>query len=287
MEDSLSRQSLKWLMGRDTMEKFLQGAFIIIGSLSFILVAGFCLRLPWTLGLWPWAASVSSLPYTFLGAIIAAIAASLLWIGFSGELGTLVGGAINLIVFYTGLTISLFLLFLQKGDQRLLIGALLCAAGVFISIGILLWVRRYPIQDKRPMPLPVRVSFSIFVAILILVGNGVLLHTPNVFAWNLSIESSMLVGWFFIGASCYFLYGLLYPTWSNACGQLWAFLAYDIVLIIPFFLRFATSSPTQLPSLAVNTVVLVYSAALAVYYFFVHKATRIWGKSREAVAASN
>jgi len=269
------------------MEKNLQGVFITISSLSLILVAGFYLKLPWMLSLWPWAASTESLSYNFLCAIVAAVAASLLWIGLSGELGTLVGGAIHLIVFYTGLVICLFVLFLQKGDQLHLVGALLCAAGVLISIGILLWVRRYPIQDKQPMPQPVRISFGVFVVILILVGNSILLHVPNIFAWNLSIESSLLVGWFFIGASCYFIYGLLYPTWSNACGQLWAFFAYDIVLIIPFFLRFATSSPSQLPSLVVNLGVLLYSAALAVYYFFVHQPTRIWGKSHGAVATSH
>lgn len=267
------------------MEKFLQGAFITIGSLSLVLVASFYLKLPWILSLWPWANS--SLPYNFLGAIVAAIAASLLWIGLSGEFGTLVGGAANLIVFYTGLSISLLLLFLQKGDQSHFIGALFCAIGVFISIGILLLVRRYPVQDMQPIPLLVRVSFSIFVVILILVGIGVLLQIPNVFAWKLSTESAMLVGWFFIGAACYFLHGLLYPQWPNACGQLWAFLAYDIVLIIPFFLRFSVTSPAQLPSLMVNTLVLLYSAILAIYYFFVHKATRIWGKSSKVVAASN
>src|SRR5262249_17537366 len=116
---------------------------------------------------------------------------------------------------------------------------------------------------------------------------GVLLRIPNIFAWNLSTESAILVGWFFIGAACYFLHGLLYPRWSNACGQLWAFLAYDIVLIIPFFLHFSSSDPAQLPSLVINTLVLLYSAALAIYCFFVHKATRIWGKSSEVAAASS
>lgn len=267
------------------MEKIFQGVFITIGSLSLVLVASFCLKLPWVLSLWPWADS--PLPYDFLGAVVAAIAASLLWVGLSGEFGTLVGGAVHLIVFYTGLAVSLLLLSLQKGDQPHLIGGIFCATGVFISLGILLLVRRYPVQDVQPIPLLVRVSFSVFVAILILVGLGVLLRIPNIFAWGLSTESAMLVGWFFIGAACYFLHGLLYPGWSNACGQLWAFLAYDIVLLIPFSLHFSVSNPAQLPSLVINTLVLLYSAALAIYYFFVHKATRIWGKSSEVAAASN
>jgi hypothetical protein len=265
------------------MDRFLRNMLIIVGILSLILAAGFCLQLPWATRLWPWADS--SLPYVFLGSITAAAAASLLWIGLSGEFGTLVGGAIHLIVFYAGLALALFLLSQHKGDQRLLIGALLCAAGVLVSMGILLWVRRYPIQDRRSMPLLVRVSFVVFIMVLVSAGIAILLQIPNVFAWKLTPTSSVLIGCFFLGASCYFLYGLLRPGWQNSSGQLWAFLAYDLVLIIPFLLRFTTVNPERLPSLFINTVVLVYSGALAAYYLLVNKATRTWGKSSKAIIA--
>ena len=62
--------------------------------------------------------------------------------------------------------------------------------------------------------------------------------------------------------------------WQNACGQLWSFLAYDLVLIVPFLLRSATVSSAQLPSLIVNTLILVYSAALALYYLLIKQETR-------------
>ena len=127
------------------------------------------------------------------------------------------------------------------------------------------------------MPLPVRISFGLFAVVLVLAGCMILLQIPNAFAWKLIPTSSILIGCFFLAASCYFLYGLLRPSWQNACGQLWAFLAYDLVLIIPFLLRFASVSPERLPSLLVNTAVLVYSGALALYYLFVNKATRMWG----------
>ena len=233
------------------MNTILRTALVIVGSLSLILAAGFCLQLPWAVSLWPW--DNSFLPYLFLGAITTAAAASLLWIGLSGELGTAVGGALDQAVFYAGLASSLFLLFQQKGDQSLLTGALVCAAGALITLTLLLWFRRYPIRDSRPMPLPVRISFVVFVVLLVLVGSGILLQIPNVFAWKLSPTSSVLLGWFFLGAACYFLYGLVRPSWPKACGQLWAFLAYDLVLIVPFLLRFAIASPVQLPSLIINT----------------------------------
>jgi hypothetical protein len=265
------------------MVKLLRIAFIVIGSLSLILVAGFYLQLPWATSLWPRDNSFQI--YTFLGAITAAAGAALLWVGLSGELGTAVGGAINLAVFYTGLTISLYLLSNQRSDQHLLSAALFCAIGALVSVGLILWFSHYPIRGSQPIPPLVRVSFMVFIVLLLSVGCAIRLQIPNVFAWDLAPESSILLGCFFIAASCYFFYGLLRLSWYNACGQLWAFLAYDIVLIGLYLQRFATVGPYQRPSLIVNTAVLVYSAALAVYYLLVNKATRPWKNRSQAITA--
>ncbi len=261
------------------MDKILRTVLTIVGMLSLILAVGFCLQLPWAVRLWPWADSFS--PYLFLGSIATATAASLVWIGLSGELRTAAGGALHLAVFYAGLASSLFLLYQQGDNQNLLTGALVCAAGALASLTLLLWFRRYPLRDSRPMPLPVRISFGMFVVVLVLVGSGILLQIPNVFAWKLHPTSLALLGWFFLGAACYFLYGLVHPSWQMACGQLWAFLAYDLVLIVPYLLHFALARPEQLPSLLINTLVLLYSGALAIYYLLVKKTTRTWRKSSQ------
>ena len=83
----------------------------------------------------------------------------------------------------------------MMGEGRLA-GVLLCSAAVIVSLGIFLRFRRYPIEDKRPMPLPVRVSFGVFVIVLLLVGSALLLQVPNVFAWTLNPVSSALLGCF-------------------------------------------------------------------------------------------
>ena len=256
------------------MNKFLRTVLIIVGMVSIILAAGFCLQLPWIVQLWPWADSFS--PYLFLGSITAATAASLLWIGLSGELAAAAGGALHLTVFYAGLASSLLLLSRQGGEENLFTRALVCAVGAVVSLILLLWFRRYRLRDSRLMPMPVRVSFGVFVAVLLLAGIGILLHLPNMFAWRLHPTSSTLLGWFFLGAACYFLYGLLHPDWQMACGQLWAFLAYDLVLIVPYLLHFALARPEQMPSLIINTLVLVYSAALAFYYLLAKETMRSW-----------
>ena len=261
------------------MNKILRTVIVIVGMVSFILAAGFCLQLPWIVQLWPWADSFS--PYIFLGSITAATAASLLWIGLSGELATAAGGALHLTVFYAGLASSLFLLSRQEGDQHLFTRALVCAIGALVSLILLLWFRHYPLRDSQPMPLPVRVSFGVFVTVLVLAGCGILLHLPNAFGWKLHPTTSALLGWFFLGAACYFLYGLGHSGWQMACGQLWAFLAYDLVLIVPYLLHFAVARPEQMPSLLINTLVLVYSGALAIYYLLVKQTTRIWRKSSQ------
>ena len=266
------------------MDNILRTVLITIGMVSLILAVGFCSQLPWVVWLWPWVDTFS--PYLFLGSIAAATTASLLWIGLCGELRTVAGGALHLTVFNTGLASSLFLLFQQGGDHNLLTGAYVCIAGALVSLTMFLWFRRYPLQNSRPMPLLVRISFGVFVVVLVLVGAGILLQIPNVFAWKLKPTTSALLGWFFLGAACYFLYGLVHPSWQKACGQLWAFLAYDLVLIVPYLLHFAVARPAQLPSLLINTLVLLYSGALAIYYLLVKKETRTWRKSSQTPAAS-
>ena len=252
-------------------KRFYRTMFIMLGSMSIILTGGLCLHMSPLTGVLP---TTGSFPiHMFLASITASIGASLLWIGFSGELGAVAGGAIDLAVFYGALTIFQ-LLSLRDASQHPLAGVLLCVVGLIVSLAVFLGFRRYPIEDKRLMPLPVRVSFVMFTVVLILVGSALLLQVPNVFAWTLDPGSAALIGCFFLGSSCYFLYGLLFPRWQNACGQLWSFLAYDLVLIVPFLFHFATVRSTQLPSLIVNTVILVYSGALALYYLLFKKETR-------------
>jgi hypothetical protein len=252
------------------MKRIFRTTFVILGILSFILTIGLFVQIPPLTGI---LLSTGSFPmHTFLASITASITASLLWIGFSGELGAAAGGAIDLAVFYTGLTI--FQLLSPQFRSQPLLGVLLSLVGAIVSLGIFLWFRRYPIEDRRLQPLPLRISFGGFVVVLLLVGSALLLQVPNVFAWTLNPLSSAILGCFFLGSACYFLYGLVMPLWHNACGQLWSFLAYDIVLIVPFLVHFTAVNPARLPSLIVNTIILVYSGALALYYLLIKNETR-------------
>jgi hypothetical protein len=112
--------------------------------------------------------------------------------------------------------------------------------------------------------------------VLALVGSAVLLRIPNVFPVPLNPVAATLVGCSFVGSAIYFLYSLAFPVWHNAYAQLWGFLAYDLVLIVPFLVRFGTVDSAHLPSLVINTAVLVYSGAIAIYYLFIGRTTRVW-----------
>jgi len=65
------------------------------------------------------------------------------------------------------------------------------------------------------------------------------------------------------------------PAWTNAGGQLAGFLAYDLVLIVPFLVRLPTIPPEWFVSLVVYTAVVTYSGLLAAWYLFVSPTTRI------------
>ena len=103
------------------MKRFYRIAFVILGIVSFILTVSIYSQMPLMTGNLP---PTGTFPlHIFLASITASITASLLWIGFSGELGAVTGGAIDLTVFYIGLTIFQLLCV-----QNLSAGVLLCSA---------------------------------------------------------------------------------------------------------------------------------------------------------------
>jgi hypothetical protein len=248
---------------------------IIVGILLFVLAAGFVLRASWATALWP--LPDSRLSYIFIGAIIAAIGAALIWIGFAREWGAIAAGALNLTITAGGMAVFLFQLSTSGGQPNLwgyAVGAALFAA---FNIALLVWGRRHPIRDPRPTPFFVRLSFVLFVAALLIAGGALLLKMPNVMPWPLKPESSVMIGWIFIGDAFYFIYGLVYPRWHYARAQLWSFLAYDVVLFPPLLEFTSSVRPERVISLTIYLAVLVYSAVVAVYYLLLNRETRASG----------
>jgi hypothetical protein len=150
----------------------------------------------------------------------------------------------------------------------------ICALGALFGLWLFLWSRHLRMDTSVPMPALVRWSFIVFIAALLYTSTRLFLQIPTI-PWKLTPQLSIVVGCIFLGAAVYFIYALIRPSWANAAGQLSGFLVYDLVLIIPFLRTLPNVAPQFRTGLIVYTIVVVYSALLAVYYLFIKKQTRI------------
>lgn len=250
----------------------LRGLLVLGGLVSLAGALGFLFGWPMVTRIWPFLAY--GLTPVFLASILAAIAAPLIWIGLSGEFAALRGGAANLLV--SGLGIGVFALSQSWGDPagRVLMFGAIQMAVVLISALLIALCWRIEWVDDRPTPVLVRVAFVVFGLALIVAGTALVLG-QDIFPWPLDRETSTVYGLIFMGNAVYFAYGLQRPVWGNAKGQLVAFLAYDLVLIIPFA-RLWPAVPSL--SLALYLAVIIGSAALAIWYLAISSTYRLWAQ---------
>ena len=238
--------------------------FVLLSVPPWVFAMGLIADAPWAVALWPWAES--RLSYIFIASVSGAIAAPIMWIGLSGELGAAQGGAINLIIIDGFFTIFFLVKGFTTGDARLVAYGVGSGLATLAVVAIFLWSVRTPVRDQRPVPLLIRVSFAVFAMVLLVSGALVLLRVPGVFPWPLTEETSLLCGVIFIGASFYFTHAVIWPSRANATGQLLGFLVYDLILIGPFIARVSDAEPEYRLSLIIYTIVIVYSGALAAFY---------------------
>lgn len=254
------------------MNKNLRWGAVLAGTVSIVVSIGLFLQMPWATQVWPLQSG--QLSNIFISSILAAIGAPIIWIALSGEIRAAAGGAVNLLVINLGFAVSSFTFFGRDRQPPLLFFGFISVAMVLVCVGLFIFSQRKPFGDTRPIPGLVRVSFIVFAANLLVTGIALILRRPNTFPWPLSDENSVMYGWIFLGAMCYFLYALIYPVWGNARGQLIGFLIYDLILIVPFIIHFQAVQPEMLTSLIIYTTVVSYSGLLAAYFLFVHPATR-------------
>jgi hypothetical protein len=246
------------------------------GVLSLALATGFFLRLPWAVRTWPWAGGYDDpLSYVFVAAILAAIGAAVLWIGVSGEYGSIPAGALNLTVMLGGISIFLAGATHAPGPGSLMPYAIGAGIVAFGNLLLFLWTRRLPVYRPQPLPKLMRLSYAAFAVVLLGVGVALLVGVPQVLPWPVGPETAVVYGWVFFGDAWYFLFAVVRPYWQCARAQLWSFLAYDLVLIGPLLGRISDVQPDLLPSLLVYLAVLVYSGGLAIYYLFLNRSTRV------------
>ena len=233
------------------------------------------MRLGLVVEFWPFPGT-TPLTFIFVSSIFAAAAASTLWVAITRNYGAFAGIGLDYVTILVPLAVLCFRLGAASGDARLTLAAAAAAVWALFGLGLLLWSLRFPMDRTVPTPALVRWSFAAFVVALIIVSTRLILEVPNSLPWKITPELSVVIGWMFLGAAVYFAYGLLRPCWANAAGQLIGFLAYDLVLIVPFLSRLPTVAPEHRDGLIIYIGVLAYSGAVAVYYLFANRSTRLW-----------
>jgi hypothetical protein len=255
------------------MTRFIRYFLILVAVVQFVFAVAFFIQWPAAVSLWPFPGT-TPLTFIFISSIFAAASASTLWAAATETYGALAGIGLDYIAILAPVAILSFRLGATSGDSQMTLYGVVSVIGAVFGLALFLWSVRIPIDGTLPMPGPVRWSFVVFIIALLYVSIRLILQSPNVIPWKITPDLSVVIGWMFIGAALYFVYGLLRPSWLNSAGQLIGFLAYDIVLIVPFLTRLPTTAPEFRPGLIVYTIVVTYSGLLAIYYLFVHPPTR-------------
>jgi len=257
------------------MPKAMRYLLLFICAVQFFFALAFFLQLPFAVDLWPFQGT-TPLTFIFIASIFAAAAASTLWATASENYGALAGIGLDYLGILIPVSILSFQLGANSGSPALTTYGVVCVFGAIFGLGLLLWSIRVPIDNTLPMPGLVRGSFVLFIVALLIVSVRLIMKVPNTIPWTITPDLSVVIGAMFFGAALYFVYALVRPSWANAAGQLAGFLAYDVVLIVPFLTRLPTTPPEHQVGLIIYTAVVTYSGLLAIYYLFIHKPTRLW-----------
>ncbi len=255
------------------MTRVVRYFLFFVGAVQLFFALAFFLQWPMATNLWPFPGT-TPLTFIFISSIFAAAAAPTLWAVASENYGALAGIGLDYLMILAPVSILSFRLGASGANPQMTTYGLVCVIGAVFGLGLFLWSMRIPLDRTLAMPRPVWWSFVIFIIALLIVGIRLVLRVPNAIPWKITPELSVVIGWMFLGAAVYFGYGLLRPSWLNAAGQLIGFLAYDVVLIVPFLTRLPTTPPEFRLGLSIYTAVVSLSMLLAIYYLFIHAPTR-------------
>jgi hypothetical protein len=224
---------------------------------------------PGVVDAWPW--ELTRLSVLFLAAMLAAVGAAAVWIGVSGDGGALPAGFANLAV--TGAGVAGWLAFTEPDRRGLAAGI---AALAVLNLVLAVVTHRATVRRAvpvEPAPRLVRWSFVVFATVLAGVGLALIAGAGGVMPWSVGPGTADVFGWIFLGDAVFFAYPLVWPTSDRGRSQLWSFLGYDLVLLVPLASTLQVVDPALRPNLVAYLAVLVYSAVLGVWYLAVRPVT--------------
>lgn len=186
----------------------------------------------WATSLWPWPDV--RMTYIFLASIAASIAAPVAWAAWRNEPGALDVIAFELMIGAPAVGGYLLWLAFDWRDRDIaLFGIGFLAIGISAAMVYRL-TRGIPIKNPRRLPTFFRCAFVVICAILIVLGSMCAFQRPDVFPWDISPETSTVIGLIFLSAALLFALIVARPMWAYGEMALTAFIAYDIVLLFPY-----------------------------------------------------
>ena len=257
-------------------QNFIRVILFAAGLTYAVLTFGFTMRQGWAIDLWPWPDT--PLSYIFIGSISGALAAGALWSALSGHLAAVAGSLAGLVVIYGSIGAYLGVQTIW-GQGSYSAHALVAGATGTASVLLLIAVLRISERRNTAVALEplVRTSTGIFALALSLAGAALVMHRQTVFPWPLSPASSTVFGLIFLGLALVYAQVCVSGSRAAAVVAMAGFLVYDLILLPPFIGHFARVTPERMLSLTLYTSVLVYSAALAIWFLVWRRA--IWLKS--------
>ena len=264
-----------------TMDARVRAILLAIAAVQVGFAVGFVFQVEPVIAVWPFA-GMTPLSNIFLGSIFAAAAAATGWCVWARSNRGLAGIALDyLTILAPAAMISLAGAAGGSGSGVAAFGVA-CVVGTLFGVWLLRRSLAHSWQDPRPMPRPVRWAFAFFIVALLIAGGALAVQVPGIMPWTITPELSTLFGLMFLGAAAYFAYGLVEPRWENTGGQLAGFLAYDVVLIVPFVQRLSTIDDSLRINLIIYTAVVVVSGLLAAWYLVLDRRTRIDSRASAA-----
>jgi hypothetical protein len=261
----------------------------VLGVVVTIVSIGLAWQQDWATDLWPW--TDVRMTYIFFASIGAAIVTPLIWAAVTNEIGSLLPVFLLMALGLLAIGVYFTIRWIRHDESELTVHVVFAFVTAAITVALYQWSQRLPLRDQREAPGYVRMALIVFEIVLIPVGLALILQTDNVFPWDLEPQTSTVIGFIFWSAAV--LFGWIYfnPRWAYAGPALAGFLAYDLVLIVPYIDMLLNRNSTKsmygtsgddvnVKSLIIYIPVILFSSAVALWSILVDRRTRIWSPER-------
>ncbi len=224
---------------------------------------------------WLWAWPDGGNTQLMLAAACAGYGAGLLLIVRERDWRSAIGGAGVLIVAGAIFAVVIAARWWRTGETELVTHAIVLAGIAAFAWATAILSGRAAPASGDPVPGPVRALHLSLAVVLAAGGIALLARSPAIMPWPVAAQSATLLGCLFLGFAWNHGYILLRGRWPDARVFLFGFLVYDLVMAVPLARQLLAELPRPSNALVGHCLAVAASAALAIGYLFVARATRL------------